>query len=284
MQKISQEELAEKLGVARQSISKWETGENYPSMQNIMCLCKIFKCKINELVHEDFVDINFLDEEIKMSVVKFKKEEQKKLKGVTKFLFLFGKLVNTITIIAIVVVAIFSIGSTYVLSKTNINTKENIVILDGKEISYEIKKSELVFNVDENNTFKVQLMNDADKNVFNDVIKMSKVKRISLVLLIELSFIISIFLLNRLSKNFERLFKNIHDKETPFEMDNIRFIKNITLFTLLYIAAQDVIGMFAQLVYRIDFNIEIEFKNYILVLVLFAISFIFKYGYEIQLD
>ena len=75
--KISQETLADKLGVSRQSISKWETGENYPSMQNIMCLCTIFKCKINELIHEDFVDINFMDEEIKMSVVKFKQEKQK---------------------------------------------------------------------------------------------------------------------------------------------------------------------------------------------------------------
>ena len=52
--KISQEELAEKLGISRQSISKWETGENYPSMQNIMCLCTIFKCKVNDLVHEDY--------------------------------------------------------------------------------------------------------------------------------------------------------------------------------------------------------------------------------------
>ena len=41
--KISQEDLADKLGVSRQSISKWETGENYPSMQNIVCLCSIFK-------------------------------------------------------------------------------------------------------------------------------------------------------------------------------------------------------------------------------------------------
>ena len=78
--KISQEDLAEKLGVSRQSVSKWETGENYPSMQNIMCLCTIFKCQINELVHEDFVDINFLDDEIKMSIVKFKNDEQRKMK------------------------------------------------------------------------------------------------------------------------------------------------------------------------------------------------------------
>ena len=82
--KISQEDLAERLGVSRQSVSKWETGENYPSMQNIMALCTIFKCKINELVHEDFTDINFLDEEIKMSVVKFKEEKQNKVKGLSK--------------------------------------------------------------------------------------------------------------------------------------------------------------------------------------------------------
>ena len=44
--KISQEYLAERLGVSRQSVSKWETGENYPSMQNIMALCTIFKCRI----------------------------------------------------------------------------------------------------------------------------------------------------------------------------------------------------------------------------------------------
>ena len=29
---ISQEELAERLGVSRQSVSKWETGENYPNL------------------------------------------------------------------------------------------------------------------------------------------------------------------------------------------------------------------------------------------------------------
>ncbi len=44
--KISQEELIEKLGVSRQSISKWEIGENYSSMKNIMCLCTIFKCRL----------------------------------------------------------------------------------------------------------------------------------------------------------------------------------------------------------------------------------------------
>ena len=32
---ISQEELAERVRVSRQSVSKWETGEAYPEMNNI---------------------------------------------------------------------------------------------------------------------------------------------------------------------------------------------------------------------------------------------------------
>ena len=72
--KMSQEKLAEKMDVTRQSVSKWENGESYPEMEKIMKLCSIFHCKINDLVHENMIDIDSLDEDIKMSVVKFKEE------------------------------------------------------------------------------------------------------------------------------------------------------------------------------------------------------------------
>ena len=39
LKKMSQESLAEKVEVSRQSISKWERGESYPTMNNIMSLC-----------------------------------------------------------------------------------------------------------------------------------------------------------------------------------------------------------------------------------------------------
>lgn len=87
--KMSQEKLAEKMEVTRQSVSKWENGESYPEMEKIMKLCNIFHCKINDLVHENMVDIDSLDEDIKMSVVKFKEEKQKRLKElVMQFIFL----------------------------------------------------------------------------------------------------------------------------------------------------------------------------------------------------
>lgn len=50
---LSQEELAEKVGVSRQSISKWECGESYPSWNKIPTLCSIFHCNITDLISDE---------------------------------------------------------------------------------------------------------------------------------------------------------------------------------------------------------------------------------------
>ena len=78
--KMSQEQLAEKMNVTRQSVSKWENGESYPEMNNIFELCKVLNCKLNELVYPDMSDISSLDEEIVMNVVKFNEKKQKEVK------------------------------------------------------------------------------------------------------------------------------------------------------------------------------------------------------------
>ncbi len=39
---ISQEKLAEQLHVTRQAISKWETGQSYPDLDNLGALCKLY--------------------------------------------------------------------------------------------------------------------------------------------------------------------------------------------------------------------------------------------------
>lgn len=47
---ISQEELAERLDISRQSISKWETGLSEPSAKNLTQLARIFRCELSELI------------------------------------------------------------------------------------------------------------------------------------------------------------------------------------------------------------------------------------------
>jgi len=50
---MSQDELAEKLNVTRQSISLWETGQTQPSLENIVALAKLFKVSTDELLVPD---------------------------------------------------------------------------------------------------------------------------------------------------------------------------------------------------------------------------------------
>lgn len=50
---ISQEELAEKVGVSRQAVSKWENGTAQPEMANVAKLCEILGVTPNELLGYD---------------------------------------------------------------------------------------------------------------------------------------------------------------------------------------------------------------------------------------
>ncbi len=52
---ISQDELAKKLGVSRQSLSKWENDETQPQLDNIKQLCELFKISADELIDDKVV-------------------------------------------------------------------------------------------------------------------------------------------------------------------------------------------------------------------------------------
>ena len=47
---MTQDELAEKLQVSRQAVSKWESGSGYPETEKIISICEIFDCSMDELV------------------------------------------------------------------------------------------------------------------------------------------------------------------------------------------------------------------------------------------
>lgn len=49
---LSQEDLAEKLAVSRQSVSKWETGQSVPDLDKLIKLADLFGISVDELVRE----------------------------------------------------------------------------------------------------------------------------------------------------------------------------------------------------------------------------------------
>ena len=61
---LSQETVAEKLGVSRQTISKWETAETVPDIYEAKKLAKLYNLSLDELI-EFNVDVKEIEEVIK---------------------------------------------------------------------------------------------------------------------------------------------------------------------------------------------------------------------------
>ena len=50
---LSQEELAEQLGVSRQAVSRWELGQTLPDIPNLLQLCELFGVSADYLVKDE---------------------------------------------------------------------------------------------------------------------------------------------------------------------------------------------------------------------------------------
>lgn len=286
--KISQEYLAERLGVSRQSVSKWETGENYPSMQNIMALCTIFKCRINEIVHEDFEDINFLDEEIKMSVVKFKENQQKKMKGLSKAISIIAKIGRICCYVAIPFIILAMVIIPMVVK--NVNVVDNKIVFTGPSdssitISEDEKEEGSIITVKHNG--KVIASEKNQNSILTIKTMLQKSNKTKIITFAESGLffaIVNIVLISIVLFYLEKLFKNIHNGDTPFTMDNVKYIKRMAYIMIAAIVLPTITGMFAGLVTGFDLDMDFDAFNVLEILFLFSLAYIFEYGYLIQLD
>lgn len=66
---LSQEALAEKLGMSRQAISKWESGNSYPDMATIIKVAKVLDCKIDDLIDDDVVGVKNTNNKINFNIL-----------------------------------------------------------------------------------------------------------------------------------------------------------------------------------------------------------------------
>ena len=152
---LSQEELAEQIGVARQTISKWELGETSPDLKQAKELSKIFNVSLDELTEND----------IKNILVE-KTSNTEKLAG------LILKLIKFI-IIFIIVLPILLIGLRIIfknIHEINSGRLMNVSIncnLHGKTYGYEINYYETTGEIKEAGG-DGYLINITDANRYDD--------------------------------------------------------------------------------------------------------------------
>ena len=143
---LSQEELAEKLFVSRQSISNWENDKTYPDIKSLLLLGEVFSVSLDELVKGDMEDMK--KEINKQDVAEFEKQSRVFLIFCILIMVLpvplahfFGWWGMAIFLIVAVAGLIYGIKMEKFKKKYDIQTyKEIVAFLDGKTLT-EIEKA-----------------------------------------------------------------------------------------------------------------------------------------------
>lgn len=114
----SQEDLAEKMNVSRQAISRWENGTALPDSNNILQLSKLFNVTADYLLNDDYEsddDIPCLKETNK--ALDNQKKNYRKLSLVASVAFMIGafcwlfQAINTMQIIYVILAVINAVLS-----------------------------------------------------------------------------------------------------------------------------------------------------------------------------
>ena len=155
---LSQEELAEKVGVARQTISKWEIGDTTPDINQVKIISKIFNISIDELVDND---IN--------NVIVEKVSNTEKLAGITiKILKVFGIMIIVFITLILLFVIIFMVDM----------PRKDYDIVGRTKISCNLDNEKYVYEAEYNKNYQVinsggdaYIMNHTDIESYEDVNK-----------------------------------------------------------------------------------------------------------------
>ena len=155
---LSQEELAEKVGVARQTISKCEIGDTTPDINQVKIISKIFNISIDELVDND---IN--------NVIVEKISNTEKLAGITiKILKVLGVMIIVFIVLIFLFVIFFMVD----------NPRKDYDIVGRTKISCQLNNEEYVYEAEYNKNYQVinsggdaYIMNHTDIDSYEDVNK-----------------------------------------------------------------------------------------------------------------
>lgn len=146
---ISQEELAEKVYVSRQTVSNWETGKNYPDIRSVLLLSSVFNVSLDQLIKGD---VEIMKKEIKETEIK-KLNKYASIYAV----FLILTVISLVPFIAfmgwygmipwIVVYAVavyFAFKADKVKKENNLSTyKEIVAFMDGKRLDETEEQQEI---------------------------------------------------------------------------------------------------------------------------------------------
>ena len=143
---LSQEELANKIFVTRQTISNWETDKNYPDIKSISLLCNLFDVSLDQFIEGDIEEMKKIISEKEISdfnriSIIFTIEMLVMLLSAYPLLKISGYIGIIVWIIIMLITLITALKIEKIKKQHNIKTyKEIVAFTEGKSLN-EIEKA-----------------------------------------------------------------------------------------------------------------------------------------------
>ena len=110
----SQEDLAERVYVSRQTISSWENGKSYPDLQSLLLLSEIFSISLDELIKGD---VEEMKEKISSEKMKWGSYAMVLFFVLMVSMLPFVKRVSSYFMVPMVIFALLMIGASILVEK-----------------------------------------------------------------------------------------------------------------------------------------------------------------------
>ena len=146
---ISQDELAEKIFVSRQTISNWENNKSYPDIKSLMLLSNIFNVSLDDFMKGDIEEIKkIIDKEAikKFNVMSYIFGTELLILAITPYpLFKLESNIGVIIWISFFIITFLTAGIVEKFKKNNdIQTyKEILTFINAKQLNYEETQQEI---------------------------------------------------------------------------------------------------------------------------------------------
>ncbi|MBP5357442.1 MAG: helix-turn-helix transcriptional regulator [Clostridia bacterium] len=104
-QNLTQEKLAEKLGITDRAVSKWETGKSLPDASIMLELCALLGITVNDLLCGEVVSMENYNEQMEKSLIEMVKQKEQSDKRLLTMEIVIG-LISTIFLFVMLAVGI----------------------------------------------------------------------------------------------------------------------------------------------------------------------------------
>ncbi len=108
---MTQQDLAEKLGVSDRTVGNWENGRNLPDVSLFKPLCNIFNITVNDLISGEIVDNKNYQEKLEENIINTINYSNKKIEGKNKIIYII--LISIGIFISITALTIFPSDSSW---------------------------------------------------------------------------------------------------------------------------------------------------------------------------